>query len=74
MLIRKKTGEAEGWATAVCLKSATVFDEVGNPNNVDKGTEYYVQGDVDPAIFEVKGSSKPKPKPEPEPKEDKEEF
>ena len=69
MLIRKKSGDDAGWSVAVCLRSCTVFDDLGNPNNVEQGVEYFFKGDIDPYVFEVKGS-KPKPKPEPLPKED----
>ena len=57
MLIRKKSGDAEGWAIGVALKTCVVFDELGNPNGVVEGNEYYVQGDCDPAIVSV--GSKP---------------
>ena len=63
-MIRKKRGEADGWAVAVCLKSVTGFDDEGAPFQVVSGEEYYIQGEADPNIFEVvqeKASKKPKP-------------
>ena len=62
MQIRKLTGEAEGWATAVCLQDCHGFDDDGNPYSATKGTEYYVKGDLDPAFFEL-GDGPPLPKP-----------
>ena len=52
MMIRKKRGESDGWAVAVCLKSGTGWDDDDQPFQVVKGEEYFTQGDLDPNIFE----------------------
>ncbi len=53
MMIRKKQGEADGWAVAVCLRSVTGWDDNGEPFQVVEGDEYFTQGDFDPNIFEL---------------------
>lgn len=66
MKLRKMQGEADGWATAVALRSGTGWDEDDNPFQLVEGESYYIQGDLDPNVFELK-EEKPKPvKPKPE--------
>ena len=62
MRIRKKSGEADGAVTGVCLVTCTVFDDEG-PQNIVAGEEYYIEGDADPAIFKVDGEKKRKKEP-----------
>ncbi len=65
MMIRKKRGESDGWSVVVCLRSGTGFDDNDSPFQIFKGEEYYIQGEPDPNIFELKEEkAKPvKPKP-----------
>jgi len=67
MMIRKKSGEADGWTVATCLVTCMIFDDNGCGNGVEQGMEYYVQGDCDPVILDVGY------KPEPETVEEEEE-
>ena len=60
MMIRKKQGEADGWAVTVCLRTVTGYDDNDNPFQVVEGDEYYTQGDLDSNIFEL---TEPKLKP-----------
>ncbi len=53
MMIRKKQGEADGWAVTVCLRSVFGWDDNSDPFQADKGVEYFTQGDLDPNIFEL---------------------
>ncbi len=52
MMIRKKRGESDGWAVAVCLRTGTGYDDNDSPFQVVEGEEYYTQGDLDSNIFE----------------------
>ena len=63
MVIRKKQGEPDGWAVAVCLKTATGYDDNDDPFQVVEGEEYFTKGDFDPNIFELveKPAKKTKP-------------
>ena len=61
MKIRKKQGEADGWAVAVCLRSGQGWDDDGSPYECVKGEEYFTQGDLDPNVFELAEKEKPKP-------------
>lgn len=62
MKIRKHSGEPDGWSTAVAVTNCGVFDDEGRINYVVAGRKYYVQGDLDPALFAVeKKAVKPKP-------------
>ena len=53
MMIRKKRGESDGWAVAVCLRSVTGYDDDDSPFQVVEGEEYFIQGDHDANIFEL---------------------
>ncbi len=59
MEIRKFDGEADGWLTAVALRSGTGWDDEDAPFQAVKGTQYYIKGEVDPLVFEL--VDKPKP-------------
>lgn len=48
----------DGWREVVALKSGTIFCPPANA--IVKGNKYFVQGDIDPAIFAY--TSKPKAK------------
>lgn len=67
MKIRKFTGDPDGWSTAVATTNCGVFDDEGRINYVVAGEKYYVQGDLDPALFDLeKKAVKPKPEEEDE--------